>query len=284
MNAEGQYLNLMKRIHKDGVWITNKRTGKKAKTVISHNLTYGADDFPLVTTRQSYWKSAIAELIGYLRGYDNAAQFRAIGCNTWNANANDNEAWLKNSNRKGADDMGLVYGAVAKRTPDGTARGTNTILPVIMDILQGIDNRGEIINFWNAGVFDQGCLRPCMYSHQFSVLGDTLHLDSVQRSCDVPLGLNFNMVQCYALLAIMSKLSGLRMGECNHRVVNAHIYDNQYNLTFQQVVRRPKCSGKLIISNELDSYSTLLTHPDPVSLFNVEGYEHHLPIKYPFAV
>lgn len=54
-------------------------------------------------------------MLGYLRGYDNAAQFRAIGCNTWNANANENSTWLANPYRKGEDDMGRVYGVQGRR-------------------------------------------------------------------------------------------------------------------------------------------------------------------------
>lgn len=107
-----QYLQLCQRIIDEGVWVENERTGKRCLTVINADLTYdvGANEFPLITTRKSYWKAAIAELLGYLRGYDNAAQFRAIGCNTWNANANENQAWLTNPYRKGEDDMGRVYG------------------------------------------------------------------------------------------------------------------------------------------------------------------------------
>jgi thymidylate synthase len=50
----------------------------------------------VVTTKQLFWKLAIAEMLGYIRGYQSAAQFRALGCNTWNANANKNQAWLDN--------------------------------------------------------------------------------------------------------------------------------------------------------------------------------------------
>src|SRR3990167_9747081 len=60
-----------------------------------------SDGFPLLTTKQMAWKSCFAEMLGFLRGYDNAAQFRAIGCNVWDANANENNAWLMNSSRKG---------------------------------------------------------------------------------------------------------------------------------------------------------------------------------------
>ena len=85
-----EYLDLCTRIVNDGHWIENQRTGKRCLTIINADLTYNVADnqFPLVTTRKSYWKSAIAELIGYLRGYSNAADFRALGTKTWDANAN----------------------------------------------------------------------------------------------------------------------------------------------------------------------------------------------------
>lgn len=76
-----QYLDLCQRIVDDGVWVENERTGKRCLTVISADLTYDVanNQFPLITTRKSFWKAAIAELLGYIRGYDNAADFRALG-------------------------------------------------------------------------------------------------------------------------------------------------------------------------------------------------------------
>ena len=87
-----QYLALCQTILNEGVWIHNDRTNKKVLTYINADLTYNvaAGHFPLVTTRKCFWKSAIAEILGYLRGYDNAADFRKIGTKTWDANANDN--------------------------------------------------------------------------------------------------------------------------------------------------------------------------------------------------
>ena len=106
-----QYEDLCRDIVDNGTWVENARTGKRCLTLINADLNYnvGAGEFPLVTTRKSYWKAAIAEFLGYIRGYDRADQFRSIGCNTWNANANDNADWLANPHRKGVDDMGRVY-------------------------------------------------------------------------------------------------------------------------------------------------------------------------------
>ncbi|SES81273.1 Thymidylate synthase [Thalassotalea agarivorans] len=162
-----QYLDLCKRIVEQGEWVENKRTGIRCLTVINAELEYDVanNKFPLITTRKSYYKAAIAELLGYLRGYDNAAQFRAIGCNTWNANANDNEAWLNNPNRKGEDDMGRVYGVQGRawQKPDGTP--LDQLKKIIDNLSNGVDDRGEILSFYNPGEFELGCLRPCMHTH-----------------------------------------------------------------------------------------------------------------------
>ncbi|MEC7460323.1 MAG: thymidylate synthase, partial [Pseudomonadota bacterium] len=76
-----QYLELCRRIVDEGVWIENERTGKRCLTVINADLSYdvGGNKFPIITTRKSYWKAAIAELLGYLRGYGSAAEFRKLG-------------------------------------------------------------------------------------------------------------------------------------------------------------------------------------------------------------
>ena len=76
-----QYLELCRRIVDEGVWIENERTGKRCLTVINADLSYdvAGNQFPIITTRKSYWKAAIAELLGYLRGYDSAAEFRKMG-------------------------------------------------------------------------------------------------------------------------------------------------------------------------------------------------------------
>lgn len=281
-----QYLDLCRRLVAQGHWVNNERTGKKCLTLINADLEYDVQNnrFPLITTRKSHYKPAIAELLGYLRGYNSAAQFRAIGCNTWNANANENEAWLNNPHRQGADDMGRVYGVQGRAwaTPDG---GTLDQLKKVVDNLsQGIDDRGEIITFYNPGEFDRGCLRPCMHTHHFSLLDGKLYLNSFQRSADVPLGVNFNQVQVFCLLALMAQITGHQPGKAYHKIVNAHIYQDQLELMQNvQLKREPFAPPKLIINPDIKSLKDIETW---VTLddFSVEGYQCHPAIKYPFAV
>lgn len=281
-----QYLDLCQRIIDEGVWVENKRTGKRCLTVINAELEYdvAGNQFPLITTRKSYWKAAIAELLGYLRGYDNAADFRAIGCNTWNANANENQAWLNNPHRQGEDDMGRVYGVQGRRwaKPDGGF--VDQLKKLVDDLAQGNDDRGEILSFYNPGEFHMGCLRPCMHTHNFSLLGDTLYLTSYQRSCDVPLGLNFNQIQVYVLLQLVAQITGNKPGKAYHKIVNAHIYEDQLELMRDvQLKREPYPAPQFRINPDIKSLEDLETW---VTLddFEVEGYQCHEPIAYPFSV
>ena len=281
-----QYLDLSRRIIDEGVWIENKRTGKRCLTLINADLSYNvaANEFPIITTRKSYWKAAIAELLGYLRGYDNAADFRALGTKSWDANANENAAWLSNAARKGTDDMGRVYGVQGRswRKPNGET--IDQLKKIINNLSKGIDDRGEILTFYNPGEFDLGCLRPCMHTHTFSLLNDTLYLTSYQRSCDVPLGLNFNQIQVFTLLALVAKITGQKPGMAYHKIVNAHIYEDQLDLMKNvQLSREPFPSPTLSINPDIKTLHDLETW---VTLddFEVQGYQHHEPISYPFSV
>lgn len=281
-----QYLDLCQRIVDEGTWIENERTGKRCLTVINADLTYDVENgiFPLVTTRKSFWKAAVAEMIGYIRGYDSAEDFRKIGTKTWDANANLNDAWLNNPHRKGDDDMGRVYGVQGRSWAKPNGEFVDQLKKIIDDLSQGIDDRGEILNFYNPGEFDMGCLRPCMYSHHFSLLGDTLYLNSTQRSCDVPLGLNFNMVQVYFLLAIVAQITGHKAGKAYHKIVNAHIYEDQLELMQSVQLKREPLQAPIFKINpeikSLEDLETWVTMDD----FEVIGYESHEAIKYPFSV
>ena len=281
-----QYLDLCRRIIEEGHWIENKRTGKRCLTVINADLTYNVADneLPLVTTRKSYWKSAIAELIGYLRGYSSAADFRKLGTKTWDANSNDNAAWLNNPYRKGEDDMGRVYGVQGRswQKPDGGH--VDQLKKIVDNLSAGTDDRGEILSFYNPGEFHMGCLRPCMHTHTFSLLGDTLYLTSYQRSCDVPLGQNFNQVQVFTLLKLMAQITGNQPGLAYHKIVNAHIYEDQLELMRDvQLKREPYPSPRLIINPDIKSLEDLETWVT-LDEFEVEGYQSHEPIAYPISV
>jgi len=281
-----EYLALCHRVIEEGVWVTNKRTGKRCLTVINADFTYdvSAGLLPILTTKKSYWKQAIAEMLGYLRGYTSAAQFREIGCNTWNANANENEAWLKNPYRKGEDDMGECYGAQGRRFRDRDGFRFDQLKKIVHNLSKGYDDRREILTFWNPAEINRACLASCMHTHTFSILDGTLYLTSYQRSDDLPLGHGFNQIQVAWLLMIMAQITGLKAGKAFHKIVNAHIYEDQLEtLQKQQLHREPydlpvlKINPKIKSLHDLETWVTL-------DDFELVDYKHWPAIKYEFSV
>jgi len=280
-----QYLDLCKRVINEGVWVENKRTGKRCLTVINADFEYDCSDgkLPILTTKKAYWRQAIAEMLGYLRGYSSAADFRALGCNTWNKNANENEAWLANHWRKGEDDMGRAYGPSIRDWRNPENESIDQLKMIYDDLCKGIDNRSEILTFLNPGERDRACLNACMWSHTFSILDGTLHLTSYQRSDDLPLGHGFNQIQVAWLLMIMAQITGLKPGKAFHKIVNAHIYEDQYVALSTQIDRKPYPSPILKINPDiktLEDLETWVTLKD----FTLHGYKHHPAIKFAFSV
>lgn len=277
---EQDYIDLCDRILSNGQWVENKRTGKRCLTVINQSFAYTPDDAPLLTIKKSFPVSAMAELLGYLRGYTYADQFAAIGSPTWFANANETESWLNNPNREGDNHIGKCYGAIGR-----DFGGIDLINKVVNNLSNHFDDRGEIITFWKPDEFDKAALRPCMYSHHFSVLGGKLYLTSYQRSCDVPLGLNFNSIQCYMLLQLMARITNLEVGECYHHIVNAHIYEDQIEGVEKMLKNKPLSQrGEIELADWLTSMDDIIGNDRHArDYINVSNYYHYGKIDFPMT-
>jgi len=281
-----EYIALCERVIDEGVWTENKRTGKRCLTVINADLEYDLSEgiLPVLTTKKLLWKPAITEMLGYLRGYTNAADFRALGCNTWNANANENLSWLTNPFRIGTVDMGRCYGAQGRdwRNPEG--KKIDQLLNVYRNLKQGTDNRSQIVTFWNPGELDRACLNSCMHTHTFSILNDNLYLTSYQRSDDLPLGHGFNQVQVGWFLMVMAQITGLKPAKAYHKIANAHIYEDQLKeLRDVQLKRKPFPQPKLKINPKIKTLKDLETWVTADD-FELENYRCHPPIHYEFSV
>ena len=122
-----------------------------------------------------------------------------------------------------------------------------------------------------------------MYSHHFSLLGDELYLNSTQRSCDVPLGLNFNMVQVYVLLALMAQITGKTAKTAFHKIVNCHIYEDQLESMKLQIQRKPLPPPKIHINPDIKTLEDIETWVT-VNDFVVSSYQYHPAINYAFSV
>lgn len=275
MTYEEEYLNLIKHILEEGVSIKNDRTGRECLTIPEYTFEYSEHDIPLLTTRPSYPVSALAEILGYLRRYEWADQFDNIGAKTWYVNANQTEAWLENPNRLGENHIGKCYGAALEEYE---------IKDLLLKLNNGIDDRGLILNFWKPEMFELGCLRPCMYQHVFSIIGDTLYLNSYQRSCDVMCGLNFNSLQVWFLLKLICEITGLKFGKAKHHIVNVHIYDKHLEGVSELLTRKTQ---ELDVGFEIEPWvygyrtlNTLLEDEHAREYFTLKGYEPQSRIDF----
>ena len=149
VRAEKQYLDGLRRIYEDGTDVANPRTGTVCRTIINIDMVYDASSnkAPITTTRKPAPKLAIAELLGYIKGVTSAAQMRDLGAKSWDANANENAAWLANPNRQGQDHLGLIYGAVGKSWPvsnpaPGGKQSLDLFHKVYNNLKSGSDDRG----------------------------------------------------------------------------------------------------------------------------------------------
>lgn len=298
--TEQQYLDILRDIVDNGTWVYNERTKTRCKTIIDRLITIDpSQGIPVLTTKRTFFRAAIGEMLGYLRGYENIEQFHKLGVKTWDANAN-NPVWLENEHRRGEGDLGKIYGAVGNRLPKYTytEAGKLAIKPnesihwlkyIIEKLSKGEDDRGLIWNFWNPSTFELGCLRPCMYEHQFSILDDKLYVSSRARSQDLPLGSPFNLIQVYFLLWVMSKLTDLEMGGATLHAINIHVYENQMDGVLTQLDRIPFNPPKLVCNKEITLENVLgLCENDEDNLhpndFSLECYQHHPAVVFPFTV
>ncbi len=260
---------LLRKILDEGVWVDNKRTGRKCLTIPEHTMYYDVanEPPPLLTTKQSYPVTAWAEFLGYLRRYQWANQFDKIGTKTYYSNANETEAWLNNPYRAGTNHLGEIYGAALESWE----------LPQLFKKLMAHeDDRGLKINFWKPEKFLRGCIRACMYEHTFTILGDTIHMESSQRSVDMGLGHNFNSLQCYFLLKFVSHITGLKAGKVKHNMVNLHIYDSHIDTIVEMLSRVPyDLDVTFKIADWVKSFDDLVANDEHArEYFTIKGYKH----------
>ena len=291
-----QYLELCQKILQSGIRKPN-RTGIDTIGIQGAMMQFDlANGFPAVTTKKLAWHSCFAEMLGFLRGYDNAADFRELDCKVWDANANENKQWLNNLNRKGEDDLGRIYGVQARdwgSTERITDRDLNTVkygvvgldqLQLVVDKLNGRkDDRRLIVTHWNPGELHQMSLPPCHMFYQFGIEEDRLNLAMYQRSCDMPLGVPFNIAGYAWLLSVIAQITKLKPGVFTHFLFDTHIYVNQIDGIKTQLHRLPHMLPQLIINPDIKSLNDLETWVT-INDFELNGYTYDPAIKFPFAV
>lgn len=278
-----QYLDLMKKVLDEGVWQEN-RTGIRTKMIPGAMLKFDmADGFPAVTTKKLAFKACVGELLGFLRGYTSANQFKELGCGFWMKNADENKAWLANSARKGQGDLGYIYSRLWTDMPHSL---TTVKWDQIEKLVEGIRNdptsRRLIVSAWHPEVFDQAALPPCHYGFQVIIEQESkkMHLLWNQRSCDFFLGIPMNISSYALLLHMLCRITGYIPGTLTGFLADVHIYENHLDQVQEQLTREPKPLPSLKLTFD-PSIKLSEVNPEDISL---EGYTSHEALKAPMAV
>jgi len=256
-----QYLDLLKQVITNGEWQGN-RTGIDTKRIDGAMLQFDMKDgFPAVTTKKLAFKQVKGELIGFIRGYDNAAAFRNVGCTIWDQNANENQAWFDNPSRKGLDDLGRIYGQQWRGWYHDTCGRIDQLSKAIKEIQNNPTSRRIIVSAWNPADLSEMALPPCHVMFQLLVNLDKgeLSMCMYQRSCDMFLGIPFNIASYALLLELIARVTGLIPRTLTMFLADVHIYRNHMEQVVEQLNREPRTLPKLSISPEF-----LLRSSDPV--------------------
>lgn len=292
---DDDYKVLLKDILKNGTWQQN-RTGIKTKFIpgamIKYDLHHG---FPATTLKKLAFKAVKGELIGFLRGYTNAAQFRELDCKIWDQNANENKAWLENPNRKGTDDLGMIYGAMWRRWPAGFEKeGWEYNIDQVNNVMQKLytdpTDRRMIISGWRPDYFDKMALPPCHVLYQFIANVETreLHLCMYQRSCDYCLGVNFNVASASMFLVLMANLTGFTPGTFTHFMADVHVYENHIEGANQLLTRTPYRAPNLVytgpVYDGINKFDASIFYKITPDMFTLVDYTCHSAINLNMAV
>lgn len=302
---EWQYLDLMRRIWEGGDE-RGDRTGVGTRSIFGAEMRFDLGDgrMPLLSTKRVYWKTATREMLWFLTGDTNIRSLCAQNVQIWTDWPLDRyrretgEAISREefSARIVEDaefaarwgDLGPVYGKQWVDWPtyepvgDGLYRkgpGINQVADLVESLKTNPGSRRHIIEGWNVAEVDRMALPPCHKTYQFHVAGNRLSGLLLQRSCDVALGLPFNIWSAALLIRMLAQQCGLEPGELVWMGGDVHLYLNHAELVEEQLRRTPSGEPRMEI----------LRHPESIFAYRIEdfavtGYEPQAHIPAPVAV
>ena len=259
-----QYLDLLADIMENGVDKMD-RTGVGTRSVFGRQMRFDlSKGFPLVTTKKVHLKSIIHELLWFIKGDTNIKYLQDNGVRIWNEWADEN------------GDLGPVYGA---QWSNWNGQGIDQLGEVIERIKTKPNDRRLIVTAWNPSQIGQMKLQPCHMMFQFYVANGKLSCMLYQRSCDMFLGVPFNIAS-YALLTMMiAQVCGLQPGEFIHTLGDTHIYHNHFEQVREQLTHTPLPLPQMKINPNVKDINDFKFED-----FELVGYESYGTIKAPVAV
>lgn len=261
------YLELMQHIVDNGS-DKNDRTGTGTRSIFGHQMRFDlSKGFPLVTTKKCHLRSIVHELLWFLKGDTNTKYLTEHGVKIWDEWADEN------------GDLGPVYGKQWRSWPASDGQFIDQISDLVTLLKNDPDSRRMIVCAWNVGELSEMALSPCHCLFQFYVADGKLSCQLYQRSCDVFLGLPFNIASYAMLTHMLAQQVGLDVGDFIWSGGDTHLYSNH------------KEQVELQLSRETRDLPTLTIKRKPDSIFDYEfedfeitGYEPHPHIKAPVAI
>lgn len=266
MLIEHQYEDLMRHVFFHGV---NKsdRTGTGTRSVFGYQMRFNLQNgFPLVTTKKLHLRSIIHELLWFLKGDNNIRYLHENGVTIWDEWADEN------------GDLGPVYG-VQWRNWRGADKNVDQIAELVHTIKTNPDSRRMIVTAWNVAELDKMALPPCHMMFQVYVADGKLSCQLYQRSCDIFLGVPFNIASYSLLTHMLAQQCDLEVGDFVWTGGDCHLYNNHFDQVRLQLSREPRPYPKLVIKRKPDSIFDYKFED-----FEIVGYDPHPAIKAPVAV
>lgn len=262
------YLDALHQILTTGVDREGRNGGTRA--LFGMQLRYNLQEgFPAVTTKKLAFRSMKAELLGFIRAYDKVEKFQKLGTRIWDANA---DTW----NRGGQ--LGRIYGVQWRqwRTENGEQ---DQLAEVISRLKAEPHSRRHIVTAWNPGELAEMALPPCHIFFQFFVAEGKLSLQMYLRSCDMFLGVPFNIASYALLLSMVAQVTELEPNEFILTLGDAHIYHAHLVQVETQLQREPYPPPKLVLNPNV-------TCIDDFKMQDIRlvDYQHHDIIRAPLIV
>ena len=273
------YLTALEYCFENGNFV--KSRAGNVKKAFGYQMRFNLEDgFPAVTTKKLAWKAVVSELLWFLEGSNDERRLAEIQYEDTKANLEDKKTiWTQNANAdywknksKFKGDVGRIYGVQWRNF-----NGVDQIINLIEGLKQNPHSRRHILTAWNPAELDEMSLPPCHAFSQFYISNNKLSCQLYQRSCDMFLGVPFNIASYSLLIHILSKECGYQVGEFILSLGDFHIYEEHFDQVKIQLTREPKTHPSLQFKQKkINEYKT--------SDFELINYEHHPKIVAPMNV
>lgn len=282
------YCELCEKIITDGKRVENRTGIDTIKVPSAHFQLDVGKEFPILTTKQLFIRQAVLEMLWIYQAQSNDVRWlQERNVHIWDLwEINENGDWcdektgavLKHFDPSFAHTIGTAYGYIVKKM--------GLMDKLIYSLKNDVNDRRRVMSLWQDEYLDTAVLPSCVWSSEWDITDGVLNAWVHQRSCDVPLGLPFNVTQYAVLLCMLAQVCGLKPGTIDWSIKDAHIYVNQIDGIKEQI-ERYETKGSLPaptlwLNPEIDDFYAFDASKD-IKDIRLENYEHMGKICFPLA-